>query len=106
MSETRCGLCGKVVHPAEEVALIDLAVAKKNGEFSVRKRWGVCHESCLNKALPTPKAAMAEISRLSKQAVKAAPKDTLKVRTPPDLFPGTRSKKAAAKKKASKKVPA
>jgi len=99
MADTRCGLCGKPMAVGDAIVQITRAVLKKAGAER-KASWGDCHESCFNNAMPTPKAAMNELSRMSKQAVKSAPKG-LTVRTPPDLFPGARSKakKAVAKKK-------
>jgi hypothetical protein len=69
----RCCLCGKPVEIGAAVARIEIGV-RKGGKlgFKSTKLWGDSHEECLNRALPTTRSALSELSRLAKTAVKKA----------------------------------
>lgn len=67
----RCCLCGKVMDNGEAVVRIAVGTKKPGKvEFKAVRVWGDCHEVCLNKALPTTRATLNELQRLSKVAVK------------------------------------
>lgn len=70
----RCCLCGKLLEAASSVARIEIGSRKggKASGFKASKHWGDCHEACLNRALPTTRAALSELQRLAKSAVKSA----------------------------------
>jgi len=71
----RCCLCGKVMDDGDSTARIEIGTKKAGrGGFKSAKLWGDCHEACLNQALPTARAAMNELQRLSKAAVKPGSK--------------------------------
>jgi len=69
----RCCLCGKSMEAGCSVASIEIGVRKigKTPGFKASKHWGDCHEACLNRALPTTRAALSELQRLAKSAVKS-----------------------------------
>lgn len=61
----RCAICGKPIKAGDAVADIHTGKLRKD-QVSMPKDWGVTHKSCFDRAMPSPKAALAEIRRLAK----------------------------------------
>jgi hypothetical protein len=69
--EKRCAVCGKVLDGSVKAVRIELGTFTSKG-FQPGKEWGIAHAPCFNKAMPTPKAALAEIRRLAREIPKEA----------------------------------
>lgn len=69
--EKRCSVCGKVIEAGSKVVQIEMGTLTAKG-VQLGKPWGLTHTPCFNKAMPTPKAALAEIKRLAREVRKAA----------------------------------
>lgn len=61
----RCAICGKLIEIGEVVVEMKEGKLRKE-EVVAQKDWGVAHKACFNRAMPSPKAALEEIRRLSK----------------------------------------
>jgi hypothetical protein len=69
--ERRCSVCGKVIDAGAKVVQIEMGTLTSKG-VQLGKSWGLTHAPCFNKAMPSPKAALAEIKRLAREVRKAA----------------------------------
>lgn len=52
--------------------MIRIASGKFKKEFTEQKEWGYLHETCFNRSIDSPDAAMDEVRRQAKQAKSAA----------------------------------